>query len=358
MTTATPRDVKVEYTAYVTGDSGNPLPVTNIVASMDRDRVSFCEATLECTALSETQLADLDPRNGVTVAWRAELQELDGTIIHRIPDYAILPGSPAVMWVRTVQNDPLNNSATIRLAGGESMMDDKIRNAGTTNNTGATTVAALVDWSLGDVFGGYTVTHATVASATAIAAGDRRLMLQGESHMDLVKPELDAINCRLLDFWGLLWSTKVRDDVNGTLELSTIPGVAGADPIVYEYTESISRDGEWADGVLVKYDYENSGGTRVVAYQASGAGANTRGVVLNRDRAAPAANAADQIVTRTVVRGYDIDVTARLFFDFDAYFALIVHLPGGVEKESHIRSVTWDIGAGEMRIRAQSGNPL
>lgn len=355
MTADSPEVVKYEWTADV-ALSGEPIPVTNIIASQDRDRNVFCEAVLETYYLDDSLFAALDPRAGARVNWRVEQQNESGTQISEMPFSLTFPGQEASMYVREVSRDPLNNTGRIRLAGGESMLMDKIRNAGTTLPIPGppTTVAALVGWSIGDVIGSYTISNAAITISTALPAGNRRLMFPEETHMDLLKPELDAIDCRLFDFWGIQWFTRVRSAASGTMELATYEGFGGADPIVFEYTERMSRDGDWADGVLVKYDTTSTGGA--VTYQASGLGVNTKGVNISFDRVAPGSNSANVIVERTKTRGYDLEVTARIRFDLDAYYALEVYHPAG-SIEARVRSIEWNIGEGVMRIRAQAGEP-
>lgn len=170
------------------------------------------------------------------------------------------------------------------------------------------------------------------------------------SHLALVQPELDAIRCRLVSVWGREWRTIDRTTVSSVLELATYDGVAGADAIVHELVETATRDGDWYDGVLI--EYTAPGGS--VSYQASGGGANTRGLVVARSQAAPALNAAQLMRERTVTRGYEIEIIARPRFDVDAYATLVVHAPDTV-RTARVRSLEWNIAESTMKIVAQAG---
>jgi hypothetical protein len=268
-------------------------------------------------------------------------------------------GTPqkASMWVRSAERDPINGTASIDLAGGESMMKDKILMEDAPWDTEAWDVRDQIWWSMDDVFGSYNITFDPICVATPIPAGERSHMNPGEDHYGFLQPELDAINIKLRDDWGLWWYAKDRDTYAGTVDLSTYP-LAGSDDIVSGYREHITRDGDWHDGVLLKSDTEDFGGGIDWQRSALGGidGANTRGMYVQRQHAQPSSNAAQKMANRAKKRGYDITVTARCRFDFDAQWQLDVNLPGPVTKSANIRSITWDIGAGTMTIRAQSGS--
>lgn len=368
MTTPSPDEVFYTYEAFArVGAEWLPIPVNNIVASMDRDRIPYVMATLECDYISDEMAIALDPRAydplveyPPRLIWsiRQWAYDIDGDAyeVGRLPaDYTIDPR--AYMHTRTVTRDAVERTTRIECAGGELLMLDKKRISGAPLDTGATTVTDLVEWSLLDVFGVYTVTSAGISDSTVIPAGDRRNHNPEESHIDLVQPELDAIDCRLIGFWKEgSWEIVERTQDTGTVKLGTyIDGLpSDVDPIVYGFVETASRDGDWYDGILVKYDTTEFGGA--ITYQRNAGGDNTRGRVFTRNRSEPADNGAEIIVSRTRLRGYDFDLTARARFDIDAFRTLEVHLPDGI-RSIRVRSIEWDVEASEMRIRAQSGEP-
>lgn len=367
MTTPTPRSVFYTKSAWAwVGSDWLPIPVTNIIASMDRDRIPYVMATLECEWIDDAMFEALDPRRydpgaaDVTpVRWQLKQwaydDEGDEYEVTRLPNVYI-GNDEAVMHVRTITRDALNRTATIQLAGGEALMMDKRRMSGAGIDTGATTVNSLVIWSLTDVFGSYALTSAAIASATAIPAGERRYFNPGESHIDLLQPELDAIDCRLIGLWREdAWEIIVRDDDSGTMKLGSYTGGPGdVDPIIFGYTETATRDGDWADAVMFRFDTTDTGGS--VVFQRSGTGANSRGRTFDRNRQG-APNTADATAARTNVRGYEVDVDARIRFDIDAYMTLEAYLPDNV-RTVRVRGIEWDVEAGVMRIRAEVGEPV
>jgi hypothetical protein len=376
VTTPTARRIWFEVDAQVYLGSWTDLPVTRLVASMDMDRVNFTAATLTLDGATAATWAALDPQaqdplSFSPVRFRARQYEYDAFGAPLIHSY--LPGSYggfsddsyALLWIRTIDRDYINGRITVDLGGSELMMADKRRIATTVLPTGATTVAGLVNYSIGDVFGGGAVTNDAIVLSTTIPSGDRRDMLQGESHIDLIRPELDAIGCRLYDYWGILFANRARDIVGGTIKLATYTEDEGApsdaDPIVTGLRETVTRDADYADAVLVKGTYTDTSGNRIEWYDRSGTGVNTKGRVISVERAQPAGSIADEFATRTIIRGHDINVQARARLDVRPANALEVHHRAGV-LEGNIRAVEYDIdamnGTATMRLRAQTGEAI
>lgn len=371
MSTITPTEVVYKWEATVFGVTGTyNLDVTNITPSMDMDRSPYCQVTLELEGVTEEIHAALDPLTSPTIG-NGQLrltvwcEDAAGNALSWVGrDFFDSSPAPVRVWIQRVEWDRVSGRATVVCANDESRLMDKRRIAVGTIDTGATTVYELVYWALIDVFGGFVLGADPAASATPIPAGDRRLMQPGETFMELLVPELQAIDYRLYDHWGRGWSLYQREHtpkwVNAPLEvqLATHEHREGApdfsDPIVFGVTERTTRQGDFADGVLVRYDMTQYGGT--VTTQRSGNGVNTKGRVVTYQRPAPSANAADSIVQRTRIRGRDIEVTARARFDVLPGMTARIYTRTGVPRGS-IRAVEWDGAAGTMTLRIQSGLP-
>lgn len=384
MTTPSPRDVWYEYDAQLyapaTGQY-HPLDVVSFMPSADMDRVPFTAARIVVARPSAAAWAAMDPRVSIPpyVTFQVRQRAVnDAGVEYTVETLPRTDIGPDYAWlrVRSATRNWITREVSLDVQGQEALMDDKRRIATTTINTAATTVGGLVLWSLNDVFGGVSVIEGP-AMATALPAGDRRLMLPGESHSDLVEPELDALGYRLYDQWGRVWHSIDRaaapkypgapsmvklgaftSDVDDTLP-------SDVDPIVTAVTETVDRDGDWADGILVKGSWWN-GTTRTEWAQASTGGVNTKGRVINVERAQPASNLANAYKARTQIRGHSIDVTARARFDVLPSMDAQIHLRGGTILDGSIRAVEWDIptgkspgpDSGRMALRIQTGDPL
>jgi hypothetical protein len=192
------------------------------------------------------------------------------------------------------------------------------------------------------------VTTTPTDLVTSIPAGTRRDFNSGDSALDLIRSELDAVDERLYDRWGFSWFTEARDfSGNSLVSLATAPNLdPDADPVVIDMSEVRSRDGRWADGVGVRFEV---GGTA----QWAGTGTSTKGILIDRNRPEPGANAATPIRARSMKRGRDLEITATARLDVTSRRPIIVWTPDTFA-EGTIRSVEFSFPEGTMTIRMQS----
>jgi hypothetical protein len=361
-------EIRFEVTAYIDAaysPTGEDYPLQllpgegSLTLGEDMDRDNFAEATLACHWLDDEVLELIDPREIETGAGNT------GPIRVRVVEYerdgtgwavrATLPDFPAAarLWPRTIVQDYVNRTTTITAASGELLLDDEIRISGTSTDTGATNVAELVVYAMDWVIGTYVLTQDPVCAATSLPAGPSRELNGGDSLLSLIKSELDGLNVRLYNPWGNTWIVQDRDYTEGAaVHLATAPDLQeDADPIVYELKETRTREGRWADGVLLKFDTTAYGGS--VQYQAAGAGTSTKGVVITRTRPAPQGNAAEKLQTRTIIKGRDLDVTARARLDVTTRRTAAIWTRDTVA-EGSIRAVQWRFPEGVMSLRVQS----
>lgn len=378
MTAPTDRETSFTWEVEYFDSGYQALPeVVNVIPSMDMDRVPYCDMRIEFEGLPYETFMKLDPRidDSLTAtagkAIRVRLNEYDAAGDFRanlVRDVVFPDLQWADLIVREVEYDEITGDGSLFASTRESILDDRKRLSGTTVDTAAATVFDLVVWSLTDCFGTYGLSNDNIVYDTAIPAGDRRLMNPGDSHSDILEPELQAIGARLFDYWGDIWYANRRENTpllgagygyDRTVQLSTYTrregAPADADPIVYSVRSTLSRNGDYADGVLIKFDTLESGGT--TTYQRSGGGENTKGRVITWNRTAPAGNAADQVVKRTKIRGRDLVITARARLDVSPGQLLNVFLRPGRTLTANVRSISWDIRAAEMTITAQAGIP-
>lgn len=356
---AYPRVREVVYARLVEYDI--LLDVLHFRPAADLDGVPFATAEL-VIAFDAAVWAAVEPRVDPppTVEFTVTQYAPDGTTVLSSLPHNTLGNNAAELHVRTATRNWKDGQIVIQLAGGEARLDDERRVAATTVNTGATTVDGLCSYALLAVFGGAATRYDLAVMSEAIPAGDRRLMLQGETYAELIQPELDAIGARLIDVWGRGWCGFVRSVTYGPqLRLATHrANDTTYDPIVVDIAEVISRDGDWYDGVLV--EYAPPGGTRT--FQAS-TGGSSRALLVTRDRSAPSSNAANSIKGRAVDRGHTITVVCRNRYDIaladvaDPRPQLVVIRTRDGDIIATIRAVEWDTTSGQMTLTCQTGIP-
>lgn len=336
--------------------------VISAVVSYDVDRAPYVAAQV---VLKGDQRTRADGRTGARLRLRILQVDATGAIRSRFPastGYGAIGYDHSDLRIQDTDYDVLADETTIVAVGAEQRLMDKIRLAGTTVNTAATTALALANWSLSDVLGTTPVVtdRGAVAAGAAIPAGDRRLMQPEESHWSNLETELSVVNVRLYADAGGNWAIARRDDpprntADGPFFGSTLDGDPSSKIIVTRIISRIRR-GDWYDGILAKYTYINGAGTSTTSYQQSGGGANTRGRVVQINRTPPAGNNAQAIANRYGLRGSAFDITAQIHFGLvpGASFT-IGGRPSGLIDPGAIQAVEWDTGSGEMTIRSRLG---
>ena len=381
--------VHYEYEAEVRdGSQWISLPATDIVPSADLDRVPFAAATITAGALSEEQWALLDPRlvdprEGGQVRWRVRQLDVNNAVIGYLPRVGEPTNQWATMYVRTVTRDL--GVTTIMLGGGETMIDDRlvIEDAGRLTSkyeisnalAEATTVGGYIDALLTLTFGDTHATPADEAAAEVLArsAGpDTRLSMPGlveialpapagASFMQLIETELSSLGMRLFDAWGLGWYVASRDKVAPEeptpMRWASHDGAPpGVEPIIVAFNDTVSRDGDWADTVVVVGESPTFDSTRTWRHFAEGS-ARSRGRVIQLTAGEPSGNLAASIVSRTFRRGRDIVILAQIRMAVSPGAPLELHLKSGV-LSGEVVSIEWQTERGEMTVHARSTQQL
>lgn len=400
MTAPSPLTVSYDYEAdYRSGDTWTPLPVTLITPSVNADRVPYATAELTLTAIDEDTFTALDPRTlhpeeGGQVRWRMRQLDPAGNVIGHLPRVGSNTGDYAIMHVRSLTRTI--DTVILTLHTAESLLDDKLCMYPIDGPGTNATNRVLLDWIIQYVIGR---TRPTGAPPQVVTAADEHaqdvldtghgwhnsgnsLIRFGESYLEAVETELNSLDVRLVDAWGLGWYAATRgipptyDDAPTIVKLGayttdathTLP--EDVDPIVTGLEQTVARDGDWADTIIL--DGEHTDGLYADRWQqTAGRGdftlngyapsraaveaidAQTRGRIIRIDRTAPSGNLAQSIATRALTRGHDLTVTARARFDVLPGMTLEVHLRESTLTAT-ILAVSWNLELGTMSILAQS----
>ncbi|EPD83298.1 hypothetical protein HMPREF1529_02674 [Microbacterium sp. oral taxon 186 str. F0373] len=382
--------VHYEYEAEVRdGNQWIALPATDIVPSADLDRVPFAAATITAGGLSEQQWALLDPRlvdphEGGQVRWRVRQLDPAGAVIGYLPRVGEATNQWATMYVRSVTRDL--DVATIMLGGGETMVDDRLVIEDTGRLTSRyeisnvlaqpRTLGGYVDALLGLTFGAGHANPADDAAAAVLSrsAGPGTRLSNpehveipipapaGASFMQLIETELSSLGMRLFDAWGLGWFVASRDKVAPSDPVNLrwashdddLP--AGVEPIILSFNDTVSRDGDWADTVVVVGESPAFDSTRTWRHFAEGS-ARSRGRVIQITAGEPSGNLADSVVSRTFRRGRDIVVNTQIRMEATPGAPIELHLKSGV-LAAEVVSVEWQTGRGEMTVHARSAQQI
>lgn len=382
--------VRYEYEAEVRDGTGwVPLPVTNIAPSAALDRVPYAAATITAGPVDPAtwDLLDprtIDPREGGNVRWRLRQLDQAGAVIGNLPRIGGSTDQWATMYVRTATRDL--DVTTLTLGGGETMVDDRLVIEDSGRLTSAYEISTVLAQSstLGDyvdalltlTFGPTHVTPVDDAAAAVLArpagAGTRLSRPDwieipfpapaGASFMQLIETELSSLGMRLFDAWGLGWYVASRDKVapSQPAELrwashdDELP--PGVEPIILSFNDTVSRDGDWADTVVVVGESPGFDSTRTWRHFAEGS-ARSRGRVIQTTAGEPSGNLADSVVSRTFRRGRDIVVTTQIRIEAAPGAPIELHLRSAV-LTAEVVSIEWQTERGEMTVHARSAQQV
>lgn len=374
--------VLYEYAAEVRDvDTWVPLPVVGIAPSADLDRVPYAAATVTLGPVDNHtwELLDartVDPRRGGQVRWRLRQLDAEGTLLGRLPVVRGAGDEWAIMWVRTAARTL--DVTTITLGGGETMIDDilvieedRFWNIGEVSEAvlgGARDLGDVVNNTLYLVFGsiGEPVAVGEKAAAAALiptlsfwSSPGMDIgpdLPAGTSLMQVIEPELSAAGCRLIDLWGVEWALIDRDlgrpspASPETLRWSSyeVPGTTAVDPVILGFSETVSRDGDWGDTVVVEGGYD---GQEWQHFAKTGVG--SKGQIIKSPGAQPSANLAASIAGRAFRRGHDISIIATIRLNVAPGCQVEVYLRSGI-LVAEITSVSWSAEDGTMTVHARS----
>lgn len=290
----------------------------------DRNRVPMINATITAGLPADSVIAALDPRRpqDVTLTFNVEQLERTGvngafTSVEEVIPLGQTVDTAGMLWVDSIDPDEGADTITITATSGEVVMDDKIRVSAATLDTGATTVAGLVEYALSDCGVISALGGLGASGLTAVPAGDRRLWLSAEPASQLYEAELSAIELRLFcSDLGRFWVAAYDDPPTAVLPGGPNYALSDGDDgtVVTASRVLARREGGWADAVLVKADYEDAAGARVVEYDRYPTdGQNHKGMLTQIARAIPD-DYAQSIYNRATRRGEAVVVEAHLDF--------------------------------------------
>ncbi|WP_417561873.1 hypothetical protein [Microbacterium sp.] len=358
------------FTTWVGFDVPFQLPnIDEVTITLDIDAVAWQTVNLTGGPLVNPSDADaIDPRinGGIGMLVQVRAQDLQGNELRSFPgtyQYAANQTQPEFYMVRSTNVDWVTGKVTVEAASGELQHLDT-RYVGTTvYDTGATTLFELARYGVGHS-DAVPLTDRLSAASVPISAGDRRLIQPGESYWDFMVNELSAAGGRVFESGAGYHVIADREDpprdtTITTLALSTSPDLDGV--LVESVTETRSIDTDWADAVIVRYDYTNGAGNKVTTYQTAGQAdgtLQTRALSLSRDRAASGANLATSILGRAQRRGQAFETVCAIDFAVRPGVDLTLARPSGTVDLGKCRSVEYRIHEGRMTVRSQIGEPI
>lgn len=350
--------------------------VKEIRVSLDVDRVPYATARFVFQDLPEQFWQNLEPRRApyTQVAFRLEHWDLDAdAVASRLPASSLLTAATsstfANLIVVSADRDIISGECVVETVGQDYQFLERGRPIPGTIDHGQPNVRDLAGWIVTQHGPGpYTIPDYMSAATTLIPAGERRQVHPGDLDWDLLEPEASAIGGRLFaDLAGQFCLALTADPPR--VKPYTPPVISAHDPDaggppLTALRERVERDGDWADIVLVEYDWRDASDVDHVEYWwYEPPGGSSKLQKFQFDRPKPGGNQAQEIRNKSLQRGRFVQATCRADFRYVPGYDLVVNLAPGTADVNYgmIRRVEYSIrGTGEavMDLTAQTGQPL
>lgn len=237
--------------------------------------------------------------------------------------------------------DHAAGTVTFEVASDEALLQDFALVSDTTEGTGGTSVLTAVNYALAKI--GATVTGTTDATVEA----ESLVWAPGVSADRYLTPPLQAANLRLHCDEARVWrlGTPVFD-TPGSIRLSELQSVTRAE-------QTISRDAEWYDAVVIRYLWTDEFNIAVTAYDTATTPGYTKVLTLEYDKPYPGPGAAQGILDRAAGRGRVFDVEATSDYSVYPGKDLILTLPDTPVQSGVVSAVTWTFPADRMTVTSR-----
>lgn len=304
------------------------LAVTGADITLDESWAPYCQVSLTCNRPNPLTVEALDPRGTNPLRTQLTLTR-DG--VARTFDLCLRS--------RRVDGDEI----TLTAASDEALLQDYARVATTAYTPAYISARTIVADVLAKI-------GATLAAGTAdaVVAAESSEWLPGVTAWDYLEPIVHAAQLRLWCDERRVWRLEQANGMSsGYAELDGEADLTGGG-------DEITRDGDWFDGVVIVYQYQDAVG-QVTSYDIAPADGTPVSKVrtLSFQTAPPAPGAAARLLRGALGRGRERNVQAVSRFDVTPTMPCSVTLPGLPAQAGVLSAVTWTLPADEMTIRTR-----
>lgn len=360
--------------AVVVGNETIPLTVMSARVGLDEAWSPYVQAELTCALPDLDDFDVVDPRQVRRVRIRLVQQfgssspvsaiTADGggsmaamtALRDGLPMYALsaLYGTPfnafgirastrrsLDLTLRGREIDHRERTMTLTAESDEALLWDYRLMAATAESPGSTSVRAVVNWVLAR-FGAVLVTGTDDGTVTT----DSTAWQPGQSAWEYLRPLVETAGLRL-------WCDEAR---NWHLTVPT-PAATGALSLsstrLTSATDSLDRDGDWCDAVVIRYRWVDGAGATQTAYDTAAVGGWSKVVTLEWEKPYPGPGAAAAILARYRGRGRAMSVDVVSDYGATPGQPLTVVLPSTPVQTGLVSAVSWRVPEDEMSIRSR-----
>lgn len=325
-----------------------PLDVERCQISWDEARSPRVDARLTCKVPEIQEILDrLDPRQGVRI------QVFAGYDYGATSDMPLMAN--LVLMNRTI-NRP-ENSMELDAQSDEALVISAkapARIALATSTTTRNAISNLITQARG-FQPNFTSTIPTSTPSEQV------VVEQGGDYWDVIKDLTDRVDAEIFDDGRQVWVLRPRPRLAGQPSADLRVGANG---VVLKSTTGLSRTGEWANSVMVKYEWKTAAGADRLIWGSSNATGPYSPATVGRttyteDRPniaisqAQANSVAKAILARRLAYGRTFSVRAISHFWLRPGMTVNVKLPTGPEEKHLVKSVLFDLTEGWMDVETR-----
>lgn len=270
-----------------------------------------------------------------------------GVISTHIESKAIVAGAD---WVR-VSVTAVAPAGTTSISGFSHIVSATTGNTGWWDGFMITATPTVIDYFDGTTtdtleydFAWSSTAHNSASTKTWIPTSDAMVWSPGDTGWDFLEPLFQSVGLRLYCNESREWIL----EPSGTTREGQINVAEGFN--LTEGTDTISRDGEWFDAVVVKYTGNVAGnGQKFTSYDIAGI-SGTKALVVEYDRVSPGPGAAQSILDRAIGKGRLLGLTGISDYEVTPGMTVVATLPNSPIQSGLISSVEWLFPVGTMTI--------
>lgn len=244
------------------------------------------------------------------------------------------------LLLRARKVDHNAGTVTLTLTTDESLLQDYRLMATSPLNLTLTSTRAVVLAVLGRI--GATLQPGTSDRKIATSAA---IWSPGQTAYDFLEPLLTAAGLKLWCDENRLWR------LGPPLSPADVPGMVALNSILTKAEDELSVDGEWYDGVIVKYAYKDYLGGEYLYYDLAG-DKPTRPLLVESSNYYPGPGAAAAILKSVQNKGRAVRSVAVSRYDASPGMAMRLDLDGIPIQIGVVSGVEWNAGH-EMTVKSR-----
>lgn len=341
------------WSPYVQAELTTPLPLNDALAKVDP------RAPIRVQVTAQRKFGHSDPASAFSESYGGKTAAYISTVlggrnaryvseIYFDPFEGTLVATPITatldLTLRGRTIDQAAGEVTYSLASDEQLLQDYALVADQPTAPGGALASDVVRFALRKIGAylapGYSDAPVDVASI---------VWSPGVTAWDYLAPILQAAGLRLFCDELRTWRLVPATYDTGTTLITIATGTNAT-----EASDTITRDGEWFDSVVVVYRWTDDDGSQHTRYDSAASFPHSKTLTVEYDAVYPGPGAAQKILARSLGRGHQIIAGAVNDYAARPGNPILVTLPNTPALSGRVASVTWNFPGDEMSVTTRN----